>query len=58
LATATSALNSATSAYNLAFTALNTEKARTSELTAKLKTALAAYTAAQKVVADLQKLKK
>lgn len=58
LATATSALTAATNVYNLALTALNTEKARTTELTAKVKTALTAYTSAQKVVADLQKLKK
>jgi len=58
LATATSALTAATNTYNLAVTALNNEKARTTELTAKVKTTLANYTAAQKVVADLQKSKK
>jgi peptidyl-Asp metalloendopeptidase len=58
LATAINALNQATAAYNTAKAALVAEKARTAGLTVTVKSTLAAYTAAQKVVADLQKAKK
>lgn len=58
LVKATAALTEATNKYTSAKTATANEKARTAELTAKVKTTLAAYTAAQKAVADLQKLKK
>lgn len=58
LVKATATLTEATNKYNEAKTATSNEKARTAELTAKVKSTLAAYTAAQKVVADLQKSKK
>lgn len=58
LVKATMALTEAANKYNQAKAATASEKARTAELTAKVKSTLAAYTAAQKVVSDLQKAKK